>query len=478
MNPRARRNALNRRLLCGFGAVALTMVGCSWGQAGFDSGRAGWNSTDSTITPQSIGAFSLSWTAAGEATNGAAQVAPVMDAHRIFVVSGGTLADGRLDAYALDGGPNCTGTPRVCAPLWTAALPLGIRGEPVVADGRVFVGSDSNGSWQLRGYDAAGAAGCGGSPRVCAPLLVASLPSNVSGGPMAVSGGRVFVSATGFPELGSVSATYVFDGTGNEGCTGGAPVTCAPLFTAVGDTLPVVAGGLLYLGTATGAAAFDANGQSGCGGAPRTCNALRTFVAPRRPSSLAVANGSLFLATSEPHFSGPWIGSVYSFDAWGPTGCNGAPPACSPQWSASTGYTELPVIADGRLYLQKQGAFQTDSTLEVFDARGEENCGGVPRTCGRLRSAVLPSAYRRAAANRSLLFATTTGTGLPDTGRLVAFALDGGGCEGSPLVCSPLLSIPIAPQSTPPAVGGGRIAFVTPSSATQDWTLNVYGLTT
>ena len=61
-----------------------------------------------------------------------------------------------LYAYDASGNTNCSGTPKVCAPLWTAPLggssPTGVVSEPTVAEGKVFVGDNQ----YLFAFDTAG----------------------------------------------------------------------------------------------------------------------------------------------------------------------------------------------------------------------------------------------------------------------------------------------------------------------------------
>ena len=464
--------------------LAAGIAGCSWGQAGFDAQRAGWSRADGSFTTANVGSVTLAWQADGLAPTGSgSSSAPVMDGEHVFFVSGEATGPSQLEAFAADGGPDCSGVPRSCAPLWTASIPFGASSEPIVADGRVFVGGSADGSWQLQGFDASGAAGCSGSPLVCTPVLSASVATTIAGGPpvvMAAAAGRVYLATTGLTgQGGPPSVTYVFDSAGVEGCSGSLPAECAPLFSATGGVdyaVPVIADGALYVSTATGLAAFDATGRTGCGGVPLVCLPLRRFATPRAPNSAAIADGVLYATTVDPHYSGqPYQGSVYAFDLGAVASC-GAPPTCQPVWSAQSGYTELPVVADGQLYLQREGPYLSDATIDVFDARGIEGCSGVPKTCSRLAGADLPGVFHRAAATKSVIFLATQGAGIPGASRLMAFGLDDVGCNGSPAVCSPLLDLDIPQSPSSLAVAGGRIAMVVPSTTPGTAQLQVYAL--
>src|SRR5262249_6074677 len=71
-----------------------------------------------------------------------------------FVVSAPAVANGVLfignndfSFYAFDasGTKNCSGTPKICHPLWSKATGNVVVSSPAIADGRVYVGSfDTN----------------------------------------------------------------------------------------------------------------------------------------------------------------------------------------------------------------------------------------------------------------------------------------------------------------------------------------------
>jgi eukaryotic-like serine/threonine-protein kinase len=49
--------------------------------------------------------------------------------------------DGTLYAYDATGNTDCSGTPKTCAPVWTATTGARILSSPTVANGMVYVGS-------------------------------------------------------------------------------------------------------------------------------------------------------------------------------------------------------------------------------------------------------------------------------------------------------------------------------------------------
>ena len=102
--------------------------------------------------------------------------------------------------------------------------------------------------------------------------------STLAEGWLDATGGAVTTAPTIADGVAYVGAgdgkVYAFDAAGKSGCGVGAPVTCAPLWTAtvasnVGiRTSPVVAGGVVYVQGRDALMAFDAAGVAGCGTGP------------------------------------------------------------------------------------------------------------------------------------------------------------------------------------------------------------------
>jgi outer membrane protein assembly factor BamB len=103
------------------------------------------------------------------------------------------VSDHSLDAF--DVTTNC-GPTTACAPLWTSAIggpsyDISAGSSPTVANGVVYVGSaDDN----LYAFDAAGTKGCSGTPKTCAPLWTATTGGEVESSP-AVANGMVYVGS-------------------------------------------------------------------------------------------------------------------------------------------------------------------------------------------------------------------------------------------------------------------------------------------
>jgi hypothetical protein len=254
-----------------------------------------------------------------------------------------------LEAFDANGVQNCSGTPTICQPLWTA--PIGALGVPSIANGRIYVASwITNQNW-VAVFDAAGTAGCSGTPKVCQPLWKAAMPSSTSGS-VDVSGGRGFVEAG--------TTLVAFDANGTTNCTG-SPVLCQPLWTgylggATGEITPAVSGGRVYAASSASPgviAVFDTAGVAGCSGSPVTCQPLwysamsdlndKTWQSPMLVNGLVVEAGRIY-------------------DANGSMSCSAAAiPICNPLWSApsttaTAGSMQLAIDQDTLFISETDGA--------------------------------------------------------------------------------------------------------------------------
>ncbi len=245
-------------------------------------------------------------------------------------------------AYDANGSANCTAS--VCSPLWwSTAAPTDVLYSQAlaVANGFVYAAEGS----RVVAFDASGSTGCGGSPKVCAPVWSASPPTSLAYGGPAVDGGTLFVAGYG-------QTLYAYDAAGTNGCTG-SPKACSPLWTAaVGDTrnTPAVANGSVYVVNVGGTMrTFDATGATGCSGSPKVCTPVWTY-APAVggyavSGSPAGANGLVYAVTPDSHF--------HALDAAGSIGCSGVPKTCTPLWSTTPGMISTdasPAIVNGTVY--------------------------------------------------------------------------------------------------------------------------------
>jgi outer membrane protein assembly factor BamB len=113
--------------------------------------------------------------------------APAITGSRVFVAN----SNGKLAVFKAPGCGSST-----CEPVWTSgALGAGNSVAPIVANGVVFLAAkaDSGGYDQVFAFDGAGVASCSGTPKVCTPLW--NWPSGVVGTGMSVFGGGLWVTA-------------------------------------------------------------------------------------------------------------------------------------------------------------------------------------------------------------------------------------------------------------------------------------------
>jgi outer membrane protein assembly factor BamB len=283
----------------------------------------------------------------------------------------------------------------------------------------------------LYAFDAGGATNCSGTPKSCNPMWSASTGGAISSSP-AVNGGLVLVGS-GDGKL------YAFDAAGNSGCSG-TPKTCSPLWTTLtAGTLasPSIANNTAYVGSADGKLyAFDATGTTGCSGTPKLCAPLWTAnTGAPIYGSPGVANGQVYVPSSATN-------GLQVFDAAGQTNCSGTPKTCSPLWtSAGGGAVESSSIANGNVYVTGGRG------LEVFDAAGITNCSGSPRTCSPLWTGNVVTLSGSPAVAASSVY-------------LGAFAFDATGntgCTGSPKTCAWLWDGFEVPTYGSPAVANGVV---------------------
>ena len=146
--------------------------------------------------------------------------------------------NGTLYAFDAAGVTNCSGTPKTCAPVWTATTGDSIYAPPAAANGVLYVGTLGD-TTSLYAFDAAGITNCSGTPKTCTPLWRGNRPFGVRSAP-AIAHGVVYVGDT------SITA---FDAAGITNCTG-TPTICSPLWDTPALNAefngPAVAGGVVY----------------------------------------------------------------------------------------------------------------------------------------------------------------------------------------------------------------------------------------
>jgi hypothetical protein len=107
-----------------------------------------------------------------------------------------------LQVFDAGGKVGCSGSPKTCTPLWTEHSTIGgSPSPPTVANGVVYV---ADGYDTLFAFDAAGKTNCSGAPKICAPLWTASGASSDS---PAVANGKVYVGESVFDAAGKTNCS-------------------------------------------------------------------------------------------------------------------------------------------------------------------------------------------------------------------------------------------------------------------------------
>jgi hypothetical protein len=175
-------------------------------------------------------------------------------------VSNGTVyltASDTLDAFDAKGVTNCARG--VCAPVWTAN---DVYSDVAVSAGIAYVFGGGN---AISAFDANGIKGCSGTPKVCTPLWAYLDPTFTSTDPInpegpastwgypVVSGSSVYLDT--FDQVGAYSQGGIeaYDASGVTNC-GGTPTVCSPLWTGEGGSrqAPLVGGGFEFLAILNG----------------------------------------------------------------------------------------------------------------------------------------------------------------------------------------------------------------------------------
>jgi outer membrane protein assembly factor BamB len=303
---------------------------------GFGAAHSRFNPFESKVGVSNVAGLQQLWSAS------IAQFQPTPTTVVNGVAYVGTSGNGLLAAFDAKGATNCSGSPKTCSPLWTASAVVGASyfTAPAVVSGVLYTSADDD---RVYAFDATGTTNCSGTPKKCAPLWTA--PVGGTPGDITVANGNVYVGA-------SDGKLYVFDANGNTNCSG-TPKTCTPLWSATAASpagTPAIANGVVYVesgGSPGFLDAFDATGTTNCSGVPKTCTPLWTASIGSAlffPYGPAVANGTVYVG--DPN------GTLYWFDAAGVTGCSGTPKTCTPLATATTGgFLSSPAVANGVVYV-------------------------------------------------------------------------------------------------------------------------------
>ncbi len=409
--------------------VALVAAGCSWGQYGHDASHAGWSPAEKALTTSNVAQLRPLWRTAPHSAFGS--LIAYGNLYSLDLAS----SPKRVVAYKADGSTGCSGSPRVCSPLWSAPITTSMTaydallGAYAVEGDRIYVVGfvpGFGGTWRLEVFDAHGEQGCGGVPKTCAPLWRASWGSgNASGGAtLAVANDRVYVNSPSGP-----NAVTVFDAHGVQGCSGSAPATCSARFRTAEPSGNVIAVDATHLvaSSAVGNRVFDATGVNGCSSG--VCSTLR------------VLTGLGFASLS----GAQAYGAGGSGELDGTPACTGPPIDCPPAWSTTRAGTldhaMDPVVAAGRLFVAEGFAADNKAYVEAFDAAGQQGCAGAPKQCAALAQFDTNEGYPYGvSATATLLFASSAAT-QASSAKVLAWDLSAdAGCSGAPKRCMPLWS--------------------------------------
>src|ERR687898_349584 len=368
--PRARVEPHRRRMLRPLALFAVLVVlcaGCDWTMFGYGPAHTSFNPTESAISVANVPGlvqryptndFSNALGCSGDASQARCS-SPAVAQGLVYV---GT----RSNLVARDAG---TGSLQ-----WSGHTGATISSSPAVVDGVVYVGL---GDYKVYAFDAAGTTSCSGSPKVCTPLWTGTPGTGGVQSSPAVANGVVYVGSQDFVSP-SVNKLAAFSAAGTTNCSG-SPKVCTPLWTATvsndAETAPAIANGVVYLsvgpqdiafGQEGRLYAFDAAGVTHCSGSPKTCTPLWTATQPDTwwVQSPAVANGGVYLTYwgAKDLFGG--FAGIRAFDATGTINCSGTPKTCSHLWSVVANpfqwfpTVSSPVVANGAVYVNSETIYK------------------------------------------------------------------------------------------------------------------------
>ena len=406
----------------GRSATQNFLVRTDWAKFHFDPASSGLNPYENVLGPANVSGLKKAWTAADALVIGSVGSSPAVAGGAVYMGS----TQGNLYAFSADGTTGCSGTPTTCSPLWTGTTGQIEYSSPAVANGVIYVAAADG---KLYAFSTtASTARCSGTPKTCKPLWTAAIGGTNTyeqSSPVVVNG-VVYVTA------GTTGKLYAFSAAGTTGCSG-TPTTCSPLWTAAaeGGSSPAVSGGVVYVAGFTNLFAFSAAGTTSCSGTlpNRTCSPLwtgTTGVNSNSLSSPAVGGSMVYFGSGD--------GKLYAFTTTPSTAhCSGTPKTCTALWTGATGnsISSTPAVAGGVAYIAS-----TDGKLYAFSTAGTTGCSGTPTTCTPLWTAAgaggePPLSPAPAVANGVVYVGSN--------GQLYAFSAAGTtGCSGTPKTCTPL----------------------------------------
>lgn len=322
----------------GLTAQAPFLVRTDWTQFGFDDDHTRFNPYENVLNVRNVRRMQLDW----QAQLGS----PVFGSSPAIVDGVAYVGSSEGSLWAVDA--NGCGSDLCTQPLWRGDLGAQTLSSPTVANGLIYIGSQTSFTNNDGKLDVFDVNGCGQA--VCQPLWkgLAGTSSGLESSP-AVTADMAYVASYD-------GHLFAFDANGCD------QAVCQPAWRGIlggpSDSSPVVHDGVVYVGATDGKLyAFDTNG---CGAAD--CQALWTgSVGPSSvfQGSPAIANDLVYIASQK------------KLGAFPVGGCGQS--TCQPVWKADAGidfFNGSPAVYKNRLFIP------LENDLGVFDATG---CGQV--TC-------------------------------------------------------------------------------------------------
>jgi outer membrane protein assembly factor BamB len=332
LTHRRDRKRRNQRIAAAVVAMVLAILAIG-GMARLFLTRSAPLPAGEVITPENVQDLTLQW----QAPVGAASAPTVADGV-VYVSSNTGGAGGALSAFAVD----CGSGGEMCAPVWTADT--GRVGDPVVGGDKVIVAStfvniDTSPMTDDTARVEAFNLSCGAGGTQCDPSWVGPIDGPTVAGPLVI-GDQVFVAT-------AAGTLYAFpvDCVDQSG-------KCAPAWT---HTIPsgrfagsmVESGGVLYLATADCTAVGECSVRYLYSFSPQG-TVLSTRSEPIGVGQLWVSEGVLFGGSGTGNSkSGP---SVWAL----PLGCVAGDGVCEPLWLAGNNCCAVGTTADGMVFVDNQ----------------------------------------------------------------------------------------------------------------------------
>jgi hypothetical protein len=404
-------------------ATASAPPAPSWPQIRYNAAATGFNPTEKQIGVGNVGTLVTRVTTALLRPYSAA--APVV-ADGLVIITGYYATGGQpgmVEAF-----PESCGAPHgglTCKPVWTAAVTYDDSMGATVADGDVFVNTDTETDHQKLWVFSLH---CGTGGAACEPLWTTTLSgTSVADQAPTVDAGVVYVP------FGGVGGAYL--DAFPVACSTGCQPTWRGKLGLGADASATVGDGFVYVP--------DYNSdiyafKVGCGTAGHVCQAAWLgSVGENGPYGVAEANGLVFAGSQD--------GSLYAFKA---TGCGAGVSGCPPVWRAviknKANILAAPAVAYGLVYVTDY----VTGDLYAFPEHCPANCQPVWKASLGTKSQASP-----AVANGVVYAAYGTG---PSKVGIDAFSAT---CATGGATCTPLWQGKAGSYYiySDPAVVGGEI---------------------